>query len=114
MYSHMASLCLNPSEALLLVDWFKFQEENNIDVGNRTSISEEDIRLMRLLLAIIYKVRTEPQRYSSVRLNVQHCKTAFNWYSNLPELLIDDRDINLHTSIGDFLMKYDGDYEEDE
>lgn len=103
MSERMAHLRLSKREACALIEWFWFQEQNDVRSGSPSSITDKDLKLLKNVVKCVMKMRKEPDKYVAMRLSTDSCKTAFKWFSNLPEWMIDSRDADMHAALGHFL-----------
>lgn len=103
-----AYLRLNKKEARNLVGWFLFQEQANIEIGEESTISIEEIKLLNNIRSCLQKMNENPEKYGSIKLAPQYCRIVFNWFSKIPECIIDEVDADIHSNIGVFLNECDG------
>lgn len=97
-------LRISAKEAQTITEWFKFQEQNHPKYG--TSITEEDINLLKSVKKCIQKIQDEPDKYVAVRLAPRYCEIALNWFRNIPECVADKSDADIHASLGMFLEEF--------
>ena len=101
-------LRLNKKESRALLRWFLFQEHANVasyEENEKSTITAEEIELVQKVKNCIIKMNEEPDKYMAMRLAPHYCKVVYNWYSNLPDCLIDDIDADIHASLGIFLSE---------
>jgi hypothetical protein len=101
-----AYLRLNKQEARSLLGWFMFQEHANTapyEGSEASTITTEEIALLNKIRSCVRKMNEEPEKYQAMRLAPHYCRVVYNWYSNLPECLVDDEDADIHASLGMFL-----------
>jgi hypothetical protein len=102
-----AYLRLTKKEARALLGWFLFQEHANLEDGEQSTISPEEVQLLSKIRSCIMKMNEEPEKYMAMRLAPHYCKLVYEWYSSLPECLVDDIDADIHASLGMFLNERD-------
>lgn len=98
-----AYLRLNKKEARNLIGWFLFQERANTEHGEESTITPEEIKLLTNIRSCVQKMNESPEKYGSIKLAPHYCRIVFNWYSNIPNCVIDDIDADIHANIGTFL-----------
>lgn len=100
-----AYLRLIKKEAQSLLAWFMFQEHANREMGEPSTISVEEIKLLNKIKSCVQKMIEEPDKYVAMRLSPNYCRIVYEWYSNIPDCLIDDVDADIHASLGMFLTE---------
>lgn len=100
-------LRLNKRDACALIEWFWFQEQNNVTEGEKSSITSKDLKLLRDIIKCVLQMKREPNKYVAMRLSPDHCRVAYGWFQNLPETLVDSRDADVHAALGMFLNALD-------
>lgn len=101
-----AYLRLNKREARALLGWFVFQEHANTapyEENESSTITTEEVALLNKIRSCVRKMNEDPDKYTGMRLSPHYCRMVYDWYSNLPECLIDDIDADIHASLGMFL-----------
>jgi hypothetical protein len=102
MSERMAHLRLNKREACALIEWFWFQEQNDVRT-KPSSLTEDDFKLLKSIIRCVLQMRKEPEKFVAMRLSTESCKIAFDWFNNLPKSIIDSRDADIHANLGHFL-----------
>jgi hypothetical protein len=100
----VSHLRVSTKEAQIITKWFDFQEKSH--PGTDTTITNDDIELLRSIKKCLKKISEEPDKYVAVRLTPKYCEIALNWFSNIPECVADKSDADIHASLGTFLEEF--------
>jgi len=98
-------LRVSVKEAHTIAKWFSFQEQQHPEAFE-TSITKEDLELLKSIKKCIKRIQEEPDKYVAVRLAPKYCEIALTWFANIPECISDKSDADIHASLGMFLEEF--------
>ena len=97
------TLRIGRPHAKVLLGWFSFQEQCDTRIES-SSIHMDEIKFSNKLRAIIGKLKKHrPGSY--VNINANEAGMAYEWFDNLPHVLLDNNDRKMYAAIEKFFKE---------